>query len=141
MKEIEDDEFGKKIVLIAKEKFGSQKLMGEALGLKQSAITGWVKGRAYPSLAVLKELCLKAEISLDWLVLGKDMSNEIDHHEFVRIILYAEEWAKKQGIKPNDDLLVSIYLSFENRRKDYPTLTIKDFFKDFGDIFKNIEFH
>lgn len=141
MNDKKKDDFGEKIVLIAKKKFGSQKLLAEALNIRPSTVSDWTRGRIKPSFEILKELCLKAEISLDWLVLDKDMSNEIDHHEFARVVMYGYEWAKKQAIKPNDDLLVSIYLSFENRRKDDPELTIKDFLKDFGDIFKNIEFH
>ena len=140
-KRVIDDEFSKKIALIAKEKFGSQKALAEAIGVSASNVSDWTKGKIMPSLTVLKELCLKAEISLDWLVLDKDMSNEIDHHEFARIVVYAHEWAKSNKIESNDDLLTSIYLTFEDRRKEKPTLTIKQFLDEFGEIYKNIKFN
>lgn len=135
------DTFQKKIVLIAKEKFGSQKKMAEFLGIHPSNISDWVAGRTKPTLEALREICIKAEISLDWLVLDKDMSNEIDHHEFARIVVYAHEWAKTNKIESNDDLLTSIYLTFEDRRKEKPTLSIKQFLDEFGNIYKSIKFN
>lgn len=140
-KRISDDEFSNKIVLVAKEKFGSQKALAEALGLATSTISDWVNGKSMPSLTVLKELCIKAEISLDWLVLDKDMNNKIDHHEFARIAVYAHEWAKANNIESNDDLLTSIYLTFEERRKTTPKLTISKFLDEFGEIYKTIQFN
>jgi len=136
-----EEEFGKKIILIAKEKFGSQKKMAEALNLSPSNISEWISGKRKPSFEVLKELCIKAEISLDWLVLDKDMSHVIDHHEFARIVVYAHEWAKSNNINSNDDLLTSIYLTFEERRKETPNLTISMFLEEFGGIYKTIKFN
>lgn len=133
--------FQKKIVLIAKEKFGSQKLLAESLNLKPSTITEWVSGRKKPSFEVLKELCLKAEISLDWLVLDKDMSTSIDYHDLMRISLYIQNWATSNNIEVNEDLLTSIYLTFEDRRKETPNITINQFLDEFGGIYKKIKFN
>lgn len=109
-KHIIDEDFSTKIIKIAKEKFGSQKKMAEELGLRPSTISEWINGRNRPSFEVLKELCLKAEISLDYLVLGKTFdTEEVSPDLFDDVYYYTYKWASKEGFPTNGSFFLGVY--------------------------------
>lgn len=120
-KRVSDNCFSYKIALIAKEKFGSQKKMAEVLGLGTSTISDWVKGKSMPSLTVLKELCIKAEISLDWLVLGKTfeegtLESEVIDKALLNELIDLGYHVVKEYIKNNPNLTKKDITS-KNKRK------------------------
>lgn len=120
------DTFGAKILLIAKEKFGSQKKMAEELNLAPSTISDWIAGRRKPSFEVLSDICLKAEISLDWLVLGKTFESEvIDINLFNEVFKIASELAMEENIEVNGSYYLGIYDIVQEYLKDNPNLTLK----------------
>ena len=127
LEDIKTDDFGQKILLIAKEKFGSQKKMAEAIGVTKSSITDWVKGRSTPTFSTLKELCLKAEISLDWLVLGKTFESEvIDINLFNDVFKTATTLAIEENLDVNGAYYLGIYDIVKEYMKDNPKLTPKE---------------
>lgn len=95
-KRIVDDKFSQKIALIAKEKFGTQKKMAEAIGVAPSNVSDWTKGKMTPSLKVLRELCKEANVSLDWLILD---------------IAHLDEENAKLTLKTDEHRLLDLYRS------------------------------
>ncbi len=118
------EDFGIKIALIAKEKFGSQKKMAEELGIVPSNISDWARGRTKPSLDVIANICLKAEISLDWLVLGKTFESEIiDINLFNEVFEIATNLAINENLEVNGTYYLGIYDIVKETLKDHPKLT------------------
>ena len=123
-KRITDENFSKKIVQIAKEKFGSQKKMAESLNLTSASISDWSTGKSMPSLAILKELCLKAEISLDWLVLGKTYETDVvDINLFNEVVELAVILAQEEDLPINGSYFLGLYDLVNEELKDNPNLT------------------
>jgi transcriptional regulator with XRE-family HTH domain len=118
-----ENDFGKKILIVAKEKYGSQKNLAKALGMAETTISGWITGRIYPSLEVLRDICIKTETSLDWLVLGKSF-----HHDSVEVNLFnkttalAYDFALEENIAINGAYFLAVYdficIEMENNKKN-----------------------
>ncbi len=123
------DTFGAKILLIAKEKFGSQKKMAEELNLAPSTISDWISGRRKPSFEVLSEICLKAEISLDWLVLGKTFETDsLNLDLFNEVVVYAIEFADEIEIAIDGNYLMACYDFINEELEKNKKEPIKDIF-------------
>ncbi|MFL1781400.1 Helix-turn-helix domain protein [Candidatus Hepatincolaceae symbiont of Richtersius coronifer] len=122
------EDFGQKIAIIAKEKFGSQKKMAEELGIVPSNVSEWVRGKTKPSLDVIATICQKAEISLDWLVLGKTFETDSLNLElFNEVVVYAIEFADEIDIPIDGNYLMACYdfINEEyNKNKEEPIKNI-----------------
>lgn len=69
------DEIGDRIKKIRQTIKKSQKNFAEDLGLSQSHISNIEKGNDKPSLTLIKLICLKYEISEEWLLYGQGSMN------------------------------------------------------------------
>ena len=52
------------------------KQLTEEFGISNSSFTDWSKGKGNPSVAVLAKFATRFNVSLDYLVFGKDSSEE-----------------------------------------------------------------
>ena len=135
-----NEDFGNKIILIAKEKFGSQKKMATELGLSASTVSDWISGRRKPSLDVLADLCLKADISLDWLILGKTFeTNSLDLDLYNEVVLYAIEFANEIKITVDGYYLMACYDFVSEEHKINTQEPIKNIFNRFKPIIKKLK--
>ena len=68
------EQIGDRIRQVRK-KLGIEQLdLGEKTGASKQTISGYEKGRSYPSYDFLASLSVLAAVSLDWLITGRDFS-------------------------------------------------------------------
>jgi transcriptional regulator with XRE-family HTH domain len=78
----------------------SSKLCSD-LGLAKSSITDWKKGKAKPSVEALIKISRYFNVSLDWLITGKEYEKKISDEELEILEIYnrldSEKKAEARG--------------------------------------------
>lgn len=65
------NDFGKRLDQFIKENFKKQGEFAKAIGVRDSAVTMWIKGEREPHIRHIVEICQKYNLSLNWLMLGE----------------------------------------------------------------------
>ena len=63
---------GERIGILRQEKGMTQSVLAERLGITPQAISKWERGLSFPDLSRLEELAKMLEVSVDYLLTGKD---------------------------------------------------------------------
>lgn len=63
---------GERIGILRQEKGMTQSVLAERLGITPQAISKWERGMSFPDLSRLEELAKMLEVSVDYLLTGKD---------------------------------------------------------------------
>ncbi len=70
------------------------------LGLAKSSITDWKKGKAKPSVEALVKISEYFNVSLDWLITGKEYKKEITEDEEEILKMYSQlDFEKKAEVR------------------------------------------
>ena len=63
---------GERIGILRQEKGMTQSVLAEKMGITPQAISKWERGLPFPDLSRLEELAKMLEVSVDYLLTGKD---------------------------------------------------------------------
>ena len=63
---------GERIGILRQEKGMTQSVLAEKMGITPQAISKWERGMSFPDLSRLEELAKMLEVSVDYLLTGKD---------------------------------------------------------------------
>ena len=63
---------GERIGILRQEKGMTQSVLAERLGITPQAISKWERGLSFPDLSRMEELATMLEVSVDYLLTGKD---------------------------------------------------------------------
>ncbi len=63
---------GERIGILRQEKGMTQSVLAEKMGITPQAISKWERGLSFPDLSRLEELAKMLEVSVDYLLTGKD---------------------------------------------------------------------
>ena len=63
---------GERIGILRQERGMTQSVLAERLGITPQAISKWERGLSFPDLSRLEELAKILEVSVDYLLTGKD---------------------------------------------------------------------
>lgn len=111
---MDQEQIGKFIAELRKEKNLTQQALANKLGITDRAVSKWENGRNLPDLSLLIPLSKELEISVNELLLGKriqeDVMNETYEQNLVHTIQYSTE--KMQKNKKNYHKIVLLFLSF-----------------------------
>lgn len=91
------NEIGNRIKTVRQTMKKNQKNFAEDLGLSQSHISNIEKGNDKPSLTLIKLICLKYEISEEWLLYGQGSMNPYGTWDLSDDGLYAKYATFKKG--------------------------------------------
>ena len=58
------------------------------LGISESSVTDWKKGKAVPSVKALEKIAKYFDVSLDWLITGEEGSQPLDKEDAEIIKLF-----------------------------------------------------
>lgn len=86
---MDNEKIGKIIKTKRKEKGMTQGQFGDMLGVSFKAVSKWENGKCMPDISILKKLCDILEISVDDLLVGKAVKNNIveSKNKFKKIII------------------------------------------------------
>lgn len=73
---MDQEQIGRFIAVIRKEKGMTQEQLGELLGVSQKSISRWENGKTMPDLSLYEPLCDVLGVQVSELLYGKRMSNE-----------------------------------------------------------------
>lgn len=63
---------GERIGILRQERGMTQSVLAEKMGITPQAISKWERGLSFPDLSRLEELAKMLEVSVDYLLTGKD---------------------------------------------------------------------
>ena len=63
---------GERIGILRQERGMTQSVLAEKMGITPQAISKWERGMSFPDLSRLEELAKMLEVSVDYLLTGKD---------------------------------------------------------------------
>lgn len=115
---MEQEQIGKFILQLRKEKNMTQKDLAEKLGVTDRAISKWENGRGLPELSLIKPLCDELGISVNELLSGEKIGESNYQESFEENILNTIEYANKKMKRKNRIILyvsivaVMIFLIF-----------------------------
>lgn len=102
---IELTDFGKRLKLTIKNAGHSQKKVCELWGISEDALGQYFKGKTFPKGDLLIKISETLNISIDWLLTGKEFASELTEDEIVMLESY------RRCTQPNKDILKSTALA------------------------------
>lgn len=97
---MEQEKIGKFIAKLRKDKNLTQQQLAEKIGVTDRAISKWETGRGMPDLSLLIPLCKELDISINELLSGEYLQEEIYKEKLEENIIKTIDYSKKE-IKEN----------------------------------------
>ncbi|AOZ92211.1 helix-turn-helix domain-containing protein [Paenibacillus crassostreae] len=108
-----------RIELLIKDKRMTKKLFCEELGISTGNLGDWKRGKSTPSTNKLIEIGEYFNVSLDWLIVGREPYNETIMEEHRAYVVDDVQWLQRivPKLSEQERTCIKEYIEFTNYRR------------------------